>query len=67
MGQARARGTYEERKAAAIKRNEESRERELERERNITPEEKKARENAQKFLCSIAGIFPYRPINRRKP
>jgi hypothetical protein len=66
MGQAKARGTYEERKTAAIKRNAELRKKEhlaeLEREQNMTPREKSDREKARDLLCLMSGLFIYRKL-----
>jgi hypothetical protein len=60
MGQAKLRGTYEERKAAAIERNEKAREElrriRVERMRNETPEQRRARQKTEMELCALLGL-----------
>lgn len=60
MGQAKLRGTYEERKAAAIARNEKLKEDlrkiRLERRRNETPEQRRARQKTEMELCVLLGM-----------
>ncbi len=63
MGEANNRGTYEERKKAAIKRKKEM-QKILEKERqeklkNMTPEQREKYETTQKKLTSILGSSMY--------
>lgn len=63
MGEAKIRGTFEQRKAKAIKRNEakfaEKVQRNIERERNLTPEEKDRRFHAQRAYAWLFGMMNY--------
>lgn len=60
MGQAKARGTFEQRQALAVKRNDElleARRQELrEREAAMTPEEKQKRQNVRNLITTMAGF-----------
>ncbi len=60
MGQAKIRGNFEQRQAQGIERREAEenahRERMLEIERNMTPEEKENRRRARQTLAMISGL-----------
>ena len=70
MGQARRRGTFEERRAEAAARKEqedlESRMREAELERNMTPGQRKRRAGAAMMMAAITGMMSAsgRPISQ---
>ena len=61
MGEAKRRGTFEQRKAAAIERNEkmkkELRRIRVEKRRDETPEQRMARQKAEQELCALLGAF----------
>ena len=63
MGQARARGSEEQRIAMAIERDkrllEEEKKRRAEREANMTPEEKRKRAESRKALGTIMSMANY--------
>ena len=70
MGEAKARGSYEERKEAAIEANKASRVKRLnelaEIARNKTPEQKQREREAQRTLAQMVGLAaPYFIFNRR--
>lgn len=70
MGEARIRGTFEGRKAAAIKRDTEIAKREeqerIEKERAMTPEERKRRDNAANSLATIMVMAAGMGVNLPK-
>ena len=70
MGEAKARGNFEERKKAAIERNEVKRIERLKKlaeiERNKTAQQKQREQETQMTLAQILGLAaPYFIINRR--
>ena len=60
MGEAKRRGTFEQRKAMAIKRNTEALKQQrlagITMEQNLTPEERKSRNRAGMFLSTLYGV-----------
>ena len=77
MGEAKRRGTFEERKAAAVERDAEARKKrklaEITRRRNMTLEEKKKEQKVINFLTILEGISGAsvlkfnNPLNSERP
>lgn len=70
IGQAKRRGTFEERQSAAIIKDEQQemirKAAELERERNMTPKQKQARHQTRVAIASMLGLATGMNVMRKK-